>query len=69
MAQVCGRRCLSGSEFFSRACQLKEALGCENLAELYVRGKGVPMDKSKAEELLRRACQLGSQEACKLLSR
>lgn len=49
-----------GASYFDLACTAGEASGCQNLAVLYRDGIGVPKDRDKAEQLVKKACQLGS---------
>ena len=65
---------LSGYDVLSEAslarapCEIACAGGigeaCDNLADMYQDGYGVPYDLVQAAELRRRACQLGDRDAC-----
>jgi serine/threonine-protein kinase len=50
---------------FRRACELSHHRSCANLARLYLAGKGVGRDPSRARELLRTACEGGFKDACR----
>lgn len=53
-------------KLYEKGCGLRNADSCHNLALLYGRGQGVRQDLAKAEELLGKACDLGSQESCEV---
>ena len=56
------------AEFFRKGCEGRDAkVGCFNLAYAYEVGSGVPKDPAKAAELYKRACDAGSQIACKFV--
>ncbi|GAA7865957.1 hypothetical protein HpBT032_04720 [Helicobacter pylori] len=52
---------------YSRACELKDGMGCKNLGALYYNGDGVKQDSKKATALFKKACKLGVQLACEML--
>ena len=49
---------------FELACQSGEKMGCENLAVMYVLGKGMSKDSASAIKFYEKGCELGSKEAC-----
>ena len=49
---------------FERACDLDDGYGCRRAATLYGGGLGVPREPEHAEQLRRKACALGDDEAC-----
>lgn len=51
--------------FFTKSCKLDNALGCNNLGIMYKTGQGTPKDLLKAKEFFKKACDLGSQKACR----
>ena len=64
---------LTASSFYSRACDANYAPGCDNLAWLYLRGRGVPRDPPHAMVLFmaafdaaRMACARGDGSGCLL---
>ncbi len=48
-----------------RACQADLGLVCAQLADMYARGDGVPVDTAQATTLYQRACALGAKRACR----
>jgi TPR repeat protein len=52
-----------------KACDEGHARGCSNLGILYEMGMGVPRELATAQELWRKACSLGSDDACSRVSR
>ncbi|GAA7172549.1 hypothetical protein ID0408_05710 [Helicobacter pylori] len=54
-------------EYFEKACDLKDGLGCAFLGGLYYSGEGVEKDLIKAAQFYSKACKLGEQLACKAL--
>ena len=64
---------LTASSYYSRACDANYAPGCDNLAWLYLRGRGVPRDPPHAMVLFmaafdaaRIACARGDASGCLL---
>jgi TPR repeat protein len=51
-------------ELFTSACDADDAPGCFQLSNMRRRGLGLRRDRTKAAELLERACSLGMTEAC-----
>jgi TPR repeat protein len=47
-----------------QACTLHSPEGCSTLAELHLRGVGVPRDARRAAELAAKACRLGAETGC-----
>ncbi|EGK7484416.1 sel1 repeat family protein [Campylobacter lari] len=56
-------------EYFRKACGLNSGDGCSNLGVMYVNGKGVRKDTSKALEYFGKACDLKSDEGCQNYAR
>jgi hypothetical protein len=52
------------ARLYARACDLRWAPGCYNLAIMRERGTGVPQDRAKAAELYQVACRAGAKQAC-----
>jgi uncharacterized protein len=50
--------------FGEKACAAGRAAGCFELGLLYVRGRGVPADPARANQLFQQACDAGSAAAC-----
>ena len=48
----------------TKACELKDGLGCMGIGSLYLHGNGVKKDVAKAKTLLTKACSLGAKSAC-----
>jgi TPR repeat protein len=49
---------------FERACDGKVAMSCSNAGYMYYNGDGIPADKEKGLQFLKRSCDLGYQKAC-----
>jgi uncharacterized protein len=49
---------------YQRGCELKDAIGCGNVGELFEYGIGVPADAKKAYEFYTKGCELGSPSSC-----
>ena len=49
---------------YKKACDGDVENGCGNLGDLYWRGAGLVQDKAKGQDLLKRACRMGSQWSC-----
>ncbi len=49
---------------FVAACEARDGTGCAMLGAMYLHGKGVDRDVTKARELLGKACELKAQMAC-----
>ena len=51
-------------EFYNKACEMGEALGCSALGDLYY---NVKQDYKKAREFWSKACEMGDANGCVLL--
>ena len=49
---------------YQKACDLENGIGCYFVAGLFVRGKGVTANSTKALEYLDKACDFGFKDAC-----
>lgn len=49
-------------------CEAEDAISCVVLGEIYYRGKKVEKNTIRSEELMKRACSIGNQDACFLLA-
>jgi len=54
---------------YERECNKNDALACERLAILYLKGSGVSKDKFKAFNLYKRSCHLGDGWSCGMVAR
>ncbi|GAA7230395.1 hypothetical protein ID0463_06680 [Helicobacter pylori] len=54
-------------EYFEKACDLKDGLGCAFLGGLYYSGEGVEKNLIKVAQYASKACKLGVQEICEAL--
>ncbi|GAA7164100.1 hypothetical protein ID0405_03400 [Helicobacter pylori] len=54
-------------EYFEKACDLKDGLGCAFLGGLYYSGEGVEKDLIKATYLYSKACELKEGDGCGVL--
>ncbi|WP_407918782.1 tetratricopeptide repeat protein [Helicobacter pylori] len=61
------RDLIKAAYFYSKACDLKEGMGCGNLGVLYYNGDGVKRDSKKADQYFSKACKLGFQKTCEIL--
>ena len=52
------------ARFYEKACDLRWAPGCYNLAIMYERGTGVARDRAKAADLYQFACTAGAKSSC-----
>jgi len=52
--------------YFKKSCDLKFGLGCKNLGDFYLKGKGVKRSRRMAKKFYRKACKFGYKKACKL---
>lgn len=57
-----------GARYYEKGCDKGMRLACRNLGLLYVDGRGVPMNRGKAIELLDRSCAAGLGLACEELA-
>jgi TPR repeat protein len=51
-------------EYYEKACELKDAIGCNNLGGFYEGGYGTAADTFRAQLYFERACKLGREESC-----
>jgi TPR repeat protein len=58
-----------GATFFEQACESDHAESCFSWAMCLKEGIGVPRDPSKGDQVLQKACKLGSRNACQRLPR
>lgn len=58
------KNAVQAARLFAMACDAGAASGCENLAEAYETGDGLPVDTRRAWELHERACQGKRGFAC-----
>ncbi|WP_305868751.1 tetratricopeptide repeat protein [Helicobacter pylori] len=58
---------IKAAQLYSKACELKEGVGCKRLGSLYYHGRGVEKNLTKAAYFYSKACKLGSQKACEAL--
>ncbi|WP_236616565.1 sel1 repeat family protein [Helicobacter pylori] len=58
---------IKATQFYSKACDLKDGMGCKNLGALYYNGDGVKQNSKKAVALFKKACKLGYKKACEML--
>ena len=75
LGQVTANRLLGGSgdvvaaaHYYARSCDLDFMLGCEQLAQSYESGTGVPADRARALQLYRRVCDGGLRRGCARVS-
>lgn len=55
---------VSAAKYYAKSCELKNAVGCYNLADMYERGEGVKKDAKKAMEFYKTACDNDHANAC-----
>ncbi len=60
---------IKAAQFYSKACDLNNGRGCNNLGVLYEYGQGVEKDLTKAAYFYSKACKLGEQLACESLKK
>lgn len=53
-----------GADAHEKACNLGDATGCANMAEVYRYGFSRPVDPKKAYEYGKKACEMGAQFGC-----
>ncbi|OOP95718.1 tetratricopeptide repeat protein, partial [Helicobacter pylori] len=58
---------IKATQLYTKACELKEGVGCKRLWSLYYYGQGVEKNLTKADQYISKACKLGDQEACEAL--
>ena len=52
-------------ELYTKACDGRVTIGCNNLGNMYHKGQGVRQSDSKAKELYGKACDAGFDDGCK----
>ena len=52
------------AEFYQKACDSGDTVGCFNLGNSYQNGQGVNQDYQKAAQLYQKACDGGGAEGC-----
>ncbi len=55
-------------QYYSKACDLKDKFGCSKLGAMQYIGKGVVKNEKQAMEKFEKACKLGKQEACEMVT-
>ena len=50
--------------YYEKACDLGDSISCNDIASLYEKGKGVPIDMEKAKEYYAKACDFGDYYMC-----
>ena len=58
------RDAVKAAAYYQKACDLNDEIGCHHLALDYEYGQGVPLDLSKARQILEKDCSLGYQSSC-----
>lgn len=53
-----------GKAFYAVGCNLGDGIACNNLANIYFLGKGVPVDKREGFDLLKKGCDASYAVAC-----
>jgi uncharacterized protein len=48
----------------NRKCEAGDAPSCETLGELYLNGKGIPKDETRALSIFEKTCDHGNMRAC-----
>jgi TPR repeat protein len=61
------RDMLIAGDLYEKACGLGSADGCTRRGFMYLKGRGVEPDRSRAEWFLRRGCDGGNGWACQML--
>jgi TPR repeat protein len=56
---------VEATRLYTLGCELDHSMSCYNLAYQYQGGEGVTKSQSKADALLKKACDLGKEDACK----
>lgn len=51
-------------QYYVKACDLKDGVGCNNLANMLIKGQGVKADEVRAVVYLQKSCQLDFAQAC-----
>ncbi|WP_120885702.1 tetratricopeptide repeat protein [Helicobacter pylori] len=55
-------------QYYSKACDLNDEFGCSKLGAMQYIGKGVVKNEKQAAEKFEKACKLGKQEACEMVT-
>ncbi|WRB36323.1 sel1 repeat family protein [Helicobacter pylori] len=55
-------------QYYSKACDLNDKFGCSTLGAMQYIGKGVVKNEKQAMEKFEKACKLGKQEACEMVT-
>ncbi|WP_187906545.1 tetratricopeptide repeat protein [Helicobacter pylori] len=55
-------------QYYSKACDLNDKFGCYTLGAMQYIGKGVVKNEKQAAEKFEKACKLGKQEACEMVT-
>ncbi len=55
-------------QYYSKACDLNDKFGCSRLGAMQYIGKGVVKNEKQAAEKFEKACKLGKQEACEMVT-
>ncbi|MGL2411519.1 tetratricopeptide repeat protein [Helicobacter pylori] len=56
------------AQYYSKACDLNDEFGCSTLGAMQYIGKGVVKNEKQAMEKFEKACKLGKQEACEMVT-
>ncbi len=56
------------TQYYSKACDLNDKFGCSTLGAMQYIGKGVVKNEKQAMEKFEKACKLGKQEACEMVT-
>ncbi len=51
-------------QYYKKACDLNDGVGCNNLANMLIKGQGVKVDEVKAVDYLQKSCELDFAQAC-----
>ncbi len=49
---------------YKKACDIDNAVGCNHVATMYIKGNGVKQDAKKAIKFMSKACDLSNAKAC-----
>ena len=60
---------LQAVPYFQRSCELNRAIGCYNLAILYLNGHGVTQSPATTRYYAKKACDLGHQSGCEIYNK
>ncbi len=56
---------IKAQNFFTKACDSGNALGCSEVATMYYNGEGIDRDYSKAKKFYGKACDNGDIRGCR----